>query len=745
MNYQETRWQTALQPAVQAEPPNGTVPPPSSGPRPLLRVLIDAARHQARLIATILIGGLIATLLVLLLVTPRYVATASILLDTRQQRVFNADTVLPSLNDDLYVVESQLEIIRSARIANRVLSALGPSRFPPSGEDGTQTSGLSPNGSSAQPGGIQVANLGAGGGTGLATDSAPPPPEPSPISSEMVEKLLRGMTVERKGRSYMVEVSYTDVSSERAAAIANAFVDAYVADQLEAKFQATRGANQWLSERVREIGQELANIEDQQQKFKSERQLVDLGDVNLLQKQISDYSLQLVIARGAVAEAEARLEQVRGLAEKPEQLLSLDVSLQSKVISEYRRQAAEIQRKIGESASRFGDQHASVIGAKAELESLLKEVNGETRRIVESASLNLEAANVKVKLLEEGLQKLMQRAQQLGEFQITLGEYKRDIDVSSDLYSSLLRRFKETRAQEKLQTADARIVSYAYPPLRPSYPKTGLVMVLAALGWLGAGFGIGIARELAHPSLRNAADVESAFGVECVAALPVVDPDQDGVDANGQRNLLGPIHWRVDEETGGSFNQAIFNLRQWTGRHREHLSRVVLVVSAQPAEGCSTVAVQLARYAARTGMRAVLMDADMRSSGISDALGVSAGGSYADAVVNGADAASALLKVPDLGLSVCPAPSAGEWLPLDVLGARALGEFFNHLRSEFDLIVIDAPPMAKYVDADALAVHADCALLVVKAGRNQQNDVTDSLRRLLAEERIMPGIVLNMA
>jgi polysaccharide biosynthesis transport protein len=695
--------------------------------------VIEALRRQSRLIAIVVVGGLILTFLALLIPTPRYTATASIFLDTRQHKVFNADTVLTSPNDELYLAESQLEILRSPRIASRVIRELRARDRSP------QLGNRSPT-----PKAVQIADASHVPPAPEKNEDASPEPVVEVQSSEVV-KLLRDLVVERKGRSYIVEVSYTANSPERSAIIANAFVDAYINDQLEAKFNATRGVKLWLNERLQEIGRELEGVEQRRQKFRTDRGLVDVGDVTLLQKEIAEHMQQLIAARANAAEAQARLNQVRGLAADPKQLLSLDVALQSTVISDYRRQGAEIQRKIGDSVSTYGEQHPTVMGLKAQLENLNKEVEQEIKRIIDNRSLAYEAASGKVKLLEASLQRLTESVIKFDEYQIKLSEFKRDITVSSELYSSLLRRYKEMRAQEKLEAADARIVSVATAPPSPSYPKKGLVLLLASVAWLGVGAGLGLARELRHRPLRSRADVESALGVECVASIPVVDLARFGADEKLPHSLAGPVHWMLDDSRFGEFSQSIFTVRKWTEACRGKGTCVVLVVAAHPAEGCSTIAAQLALYAANTGTNALLIDADLRSRGLSDVLGIDAKITLPDAILSESDPASAIVPLPDTKLRFCAAPGHGSCRPLDVLGSRSAGKFFGALRDEFDLIVVDTPPMAPYVDANALVEHADCVLVVVKAGQTHQSDVADVLQRLATDSRPAIGVVLNMA
>lgn len=733
MTSAQPRWPFANRGAMQRSSATGNE---------IVHLLTKTLKRQSRLIVAIFVCGLLATIGALLLITPRFVATASILLDTRQQRVFNAEAVLPGLTDDLYIVESQLEIIRSPRIAASVLDAIGPAARAHFEDPPQRSSSLFRFWEEPQT--VKVANL-----TDTNTDAnaaVAPVPGGQESNASMIEKLLKGLSVERKGHSYMVEVRYTDIDRDRAATIANAFVDAYLSDQLEAKFQATRKANQWLSERVDEIGRELIASEQRKQKFEDQQEVVVVGSVSLLQKEMSDYAQQLVIARGEVAESRARLEQVKRLADKPDQILSLDVAQNSKVVSELRKQDAEIQRKIGDGIARFGEQHASVLAAKAEHAEVQKAFEGERKRIVQSAALAVEAANDKVQFLETGMRRLKARARELGQLDVMQSDLRRDIEVSSSLYSNLLRRYKETKAQEKLQTADARVVDRALIPARAAYPKNVLVLLLGSLGWLGIGFGIGLFRETSRPSVHNAAEAERILGVPCVAVLPTIDPKRELTgDGAPTRHLIGPIIWPTDEVANPTFSQAIFEIRQWMGPYDGNRGRVLLMTGTQAAAGCSTAAAQLARYSVETGIRAVLLDADLRTHGITSAVGLDHAVTYCEVVAGSEEPQAAIVEVPSLGFSLCPAPEIGTFRPLDVLGARGITGFIAHLRANYDLIIVDVSPIALYADARALMEHADGILLVLKAGRIRCEEFHNVVDRLVVDESQQVGTLINMS
>jgi polysaccharide biosynthesis transport protein len=718
-------------------PFRGGVPHVVANPHRLSQIdlafVAGAVRRQVRLIGLVLVTGLAATLFVLLMMTPRYTATASILIDIGQRK--GAAAAVSDANSDV-IIQDEVEILRSRRIAARVLKQLEIAD-PQSSTVGSRTSWWWPSFLTSRPKAVRLADASLGENRQQATDAAPLPAN-TVVSVAALDRLMKSADIERKGRSYIVDVTYSDSNGDRAAAVSNAFIDAYLTDQLEVKSLTARGENQRLKTRIQVVRKDIEEIEHRQQAYRVAQGIVEVGSLTLMQKEISDYAQQLTSARARAAEAEARLTQAQSLAQNPQQLLSLDVALQSSVIREYRRQAAEIQRRIGENLSRYGDQHTSVISAKAELDNLNVEIQNEMGRIVDSLKLAHDAATGKVKLLEDGLQTLKEKALAFEDHQRKLAGFTRDLDVSTKLYSELLQRYHET-GSENLLTSDARVLSYAVPPSRPTSPKKTLLLMLASVAWLGGGVGFGLMRELSHRPLRSRVQTERALGLPCISELPVIDP---GLDAGEALNLCTPIHWKLPEEEDGRYSQAIFALRQWTESISARPPRVVLVTATHRGEGCSTIAAQLARYAMRTGLRTVLVDADLRSRGLTDALGIDAPTSFADCVLGQADPDRSITKLPD-GLDFCPAPR-GDCPPLDVLGSRRMLAYLNGLRDDYELIVVDTAPLAPYVDATALIEYADGVLLVVKAEQTEQQDVIDALNSLDADPQVPIAVVLNM-
>lgn len=558
---------------------------PNHPPHIDLAFLASTLRRQARVIGLVLFTGLAATLVEVLMVTPRYVATASILIDTR---VPKTTSELTSEMGAAALIEDEVEMMRSRRIAARVLKQLEIPGADPSAEGGSRTSWWWPSFVRSKPKVVQAANASHGEDGQQAADLLPADAS-TQVSLEALNRLMNSVDIQRRGPSHIVDVTYSDPNGEHAAAVANAFIKAYLADQLDVKYEAARGERHRLKTRVLEVRKDLDEIEQRQQAYGK------------------------------------------------------------------------------------------------------------------------------------------------------LPGFTRDLDVSTKLYAAVLSRYHETGAT---LTPDARVVSYAIAPTRPTSPKKTLLLMLASVAWLGVGAGLALIRELSHRPLRSRAESERVLGLPCVAELPVIDPASDEGDDGAAHNLCTPIHWKPPEQDDGRFSQAIFVLRQWTESISARAPRVVLVTAAHRGEGSSTVAAQLTRYATSTGVRTALVDADLRNRELTKALGVEVSTSFADSVVCEADPRPPVTQLQD-GIGFYPAPQ-GNCRPLDVLGSRHMHAFLDSLRDEYDLIVIDTPPLATYIDAAALTEYADGILIVIKAEQTEQQDVIDALNCLDVDPQVPVGVVLNM-
>ena len=700
--------------------------------------LLDIVRWRSGWIVGAVLVALAAASLYLVLTPRQYTATAQLLLETQQPNVVGTRTVLPGIGPDAPLIESQVEIIRSARIAGRAIAERDLAEGLRSGDSWDPVSAIV---QAVQDLRSRFARSLPPGGGEAAADGA------TQETQERVRKFLSRLDVQRKGLTYIVLVHYTDTDRARAARAANAVVDSYIAYQLEVRRSATETANNWLKDRIDGLRTDVLKAEERVQRFKTQHNLAAIGGQTLSEREIAETANQLVIARANAARARARLGQIETLADEPDRLTTLGEALQSGVIKEFRAQFATVRRKLATVVSRYGEESQQAEAVRAELADIRREIRAEIDRIVQKSRNDNEVARRGVALLEAQLEKIKVQFADRAKLSVELAELQREAESTRKLYLSYLTRLKETEAQVSLLTPDARVVTKAMPPLVPSGPRKGLTLGLALVAGLAIGMGAAVLREQLKPMLRRPREIELVESLTHLASLPHVGARNPLVNVRAQPSSR-PYRRRLEalESQTSQYAQSIFSITNAIkppGRTGSS-GTLVAIVSARAGEGKSTLAIGLASYAALSKRKVLLIDADLRKPTLTASLRRGPGATLADIVAGGAEPSDVLVSTSPEGLAFCPAPGKGDGKrPAELLASTEMSEFLGAMRRDYDLVILDTSALIPYVDAQALAGQADVVLCVVEWGKTSQADLHAAVRRARIAEGLPVYAILN--
>ena len=349
-------------------------PAPSAGAMSFdLNIAIATFRRRLRLFAAVALAVFVAVLLYTLQETPRYTATAQVMLDVRKEQVADMSAVLSGLPADSSVVDTEVEVLKSRSLAARVVKQLKLTEDPY----------FNPN----APGAKGVASWLPWVKKVVAPTAAVDSVEAQRQQEKVVDNLLGGLKVRRSGLTYLISVEYTHTNPEDSAKIANAFADLYLTEQLEAKFDATAKANEWLDTRVAELRDQLQVAEAAVQQYKIANNLMSAEGATLTEQEISGLNQQLASARAQQAESDARLNIARSQLARGSTGEDVGESLNSPVVQQLRKQRAEQSAKVADMSGRYGDRHPDLLKAKRELADIDGQIQAEIRRIIS----NLEA------------------------------------------------------------------------------------------------------------------------------------------------------------------------------------------------------------------------------------------------------------------------------------------------------------------------------------------------------------------
>lgn len=314
-----------------------------------------------------------------------------------------------------------------------------------------------------------------------------------------------------------------------------------------------------------------------------------------------------------------------------------------------------------------------------------------------------------------------------------LGELEREISATRGVYEALLTRQKEFAARESPPQADVRLISRAIPPLRPSGPDRGLLLLLAALGAFVSAAGSVLARDALRSGFATAAELEAATGLRVLSTIP---------RAPGRAGLPG----LVTRRPGSAVAEAVRSLRAalTLACAPDERPRTLAVVSALPGEGRTSLALALARSLARTGLKVLLVETDFRNPALARLLWDDAPlVGLVDVLKQEIPLSEALRDDPesDLKLLVAPEPRGVE--APDLLGSAAMRELLATASASFDYVILDTPALGPVLDAALVARLARAALVVVRSERSPGVAVQRAIRALQDAGAPVVGAVLS--
>ena len=700
--------------------------------------VLAVLKRRGKLVALLVVLATIVTSAVVYVMPNRYEASATVLIDPRKRTIVNLEQVVSDLRADTPTVESEVEVLRSASIAMRVIDALklredAELNAPGPAKRAMMRVGLARAPSASPPNVLAAAESPAFEGIDrlLAVE---------PERDELLAGFLDRLKVLRVRNTFLIEIRFSSASPVKAAKIANAIADAYLKDQQEAKTKAAETAMKLLEERLGSLTLKLREAEQRVEIYKAENNMFDAEGQSLSEKQLARAMEQTVQARTVVAEARAKYEQVLRMRERGESRSSIADVLQSHTVRLLKDNLTKISRREAELVTRYGPKHPEMAKVRAELSDAQAALNTEVDQIIANLKTEYEVALDRERTLGRALSQLKDQQILTKDAGVRLKELEREASTSRAVHEAFLARYKQTAETLGLQQPDARVVEAAAVPLKPVGPKRKQIVAMAFAASLMLGLGLAFVYEMAQPGIKRTDEVERALELVHLASLPDL--------ARGRpapASTLRALRQMASEPTS-IFAEAIrtarheIDARRWSAG-----SRLVLVAGSVEGEGSSVVAANLAHAYATAGLRTVLIDANLRKPVLSHellpdrrgGLGEHLGGLLALDDVLLRDAAVGLCFLPAHG-GIMPGPS-----PAEVLASDRMRRLIGQLRERFDVIVVDVPPILPVVDARIMADQADQIVLVMGWRSTPRQLVRRAVHALGQNLHKIAGVVLN--
>jgi capsular exopolysaccharide synthesis family protein len=593
-----------------------------------------------------------------------------------------------------------------------------------------------------------VRDLGLAQDNGFMGLASPPPAPPSLATATAVLRSRLGVEPIKGSRLVLVKVE--DRDPQKARQICDAVAASYLEQNLDTAVNSSAEAVMWLSGQVDHVREELGHDEDALHAFKRDNDLpsTSINEAsNMLRNEMQQFDTALAQTRTKKEELTARQAELSKVsADNPDQLPASEL-LSSIYLQALRKEYETAEKdRLGLLAEGKGENHPEVKMAAQKATQAKAALLAEVRNIQGSVARDLAI----VTRQEQGEAALFEatrrRAVDLNMKEIEYHRLDRAREQNEKLYQMLLERMKESDLERMMRVNNVRIVDAASEPTIPIRPRSGIMTSLGGLLGLLLGVALAVLRQKLDSSVKTPGDVEQVLGSTFLGLLPAIAGDGSPRNRSGRRRAQQPagaleliVHNAPRSGTAEAARSIRTNL-MFMNPDRPY--KKILVSSAAPSEGKTTVACSIAIAFAQGGQRVCIIDCDLRRPRLHRIFGRSGDAGVTSVLVGDAtiDEVARQTVVDNLwAIPAGPLPPN----PADLLHSARFKQLLEDLGERFDRVIIDSPPVVAVTDSAIISTLVDGAVFVVRGSKTPRGLAAQGLRALRDVDAKVIGVVLN--
>ena len=709
-------------------------PPPETGGPGSYDSLVDhwqiLFRHRKTLLAFV-VAGLVAAILISLIQTPIYRVRTSLeiqgtsFLDPKGTNDTGGNYASPES-----YVETQVKLLQSESLLEHVIDKLKLQNEQPKSGLRAFTWRIHRMLQFSDPSGL-------------------------PEREKLMREIERNLTVRTSGSSRLLEVTYESPDPKGAADFANTLVSQFIELSQEERWKAAQGTAEWLTSHLDKMKAQLEQSETQMQEYARTSGLSFTSEKeNLAESRLKELQDDLSKAQADRIGSQAKLE---GAKNNPAD--TLPEVLDDTTMREYRQRLTDLQRQYAELGATLTPEHYKVQRVQAQIDELKSAMQRERGNVVRrigneySASLRREtllsrARDVQAKIVADQSEKA-----------IHYDTLKRDVDSNRHLYEVMLQRVKEASLASAMRDSNVLVVDRARPPLLPYRPSLPMNSAIGLCSGVLFGFGFVLLRERVNHRISVPGDAQVFLDLPELGVIPLDDsvlPRQISSGLNPRRPAPSLPTWKsngpelatwkrkpsmVAECARTTLTSILLPIENGEG------PQVIVITSPCPGDGKTTVACNLSIAVAEIGRKVLLIEGDLRRPRLNSVFGVGNNWGLSDVLRGDGQlenvSVSHLVRETEVsGLYLLPGGSCGV-TPSNLFYSPRMATLLKRLRGEFDMILIDAPPMIHLADARVLGHLSDGVVLVIRAGQTTTESALSACQRFAEDGTRVLGTILN--
>jgi capsular exopolysaccharide synthesis family protein len=547
---------------------------------------------------------------------------------------------------------------------------------------------------------------------------------PNAVTDGQVGDFAGHVSVEPVRASRLVDVVFVSADPALAANSANILAEEYVQQNLDLRRQNMERSLEWLSQELARQKTIVEASERAMAQYREEQNALSLEDrQNIVISRLNQLNEAATRARTNRAQKESLYRRLESLSPKatPE---SIPEILQNPYIQSLKAQVAELERRKALLSERYGDKHPEMLTVNASILDATRQLNLEIAKAVDSIRHDYESAMLEERTLASALDEQKGLATDLDRKSVTYTVLQRDAQSNRELYQTLLRREKELQVLANSRGNNVRLVERAAVPQAPFSPNLRRAMMLGAIVAFLVAVGLVLGLDYLDDTVKTPEDI-ARLGLPFLGLIPAARSGRDRLSGNND------------------FSEAIRSLRTSIALSTRQGGSIVLVTSAQPLEGKTTTACNLAAALAYGGAKVLLIDADMRRPGVHRNFGLENRCGLSELLSGQAALTQAVQRLAEPDLWIMPAGSTPP-NPSELLASGRMEALLGQVQNgPFDWVIVDTPPVLAVTDASILTQWVSGVAFVVGSEMTRRRLAERAIETLAAGRPRILGAVLN--
>lgn len=651
-----------------------------------------------------------------------YTSAARVMVNAEEAKIVDIESVLSTLPNDARLMEGEIAVITSNERLDAVLSELDLYDKPPFGgfeeEGGLGLEAALAGWIRRLSESVKIPNAPSPDGGVASDDQAGLALNLDEAQIDAIRTLRQALTVSQIGLSQVISIAVVAEDPVLAARLANAIAHEYIDSRIQVKIDATREATAWLGQRVETLRERVEESEAAIGALKVSMVAGGGQTADTTSQQLAELNAQLVRARVERIEAEAAFAQLE-LRIKSGDLMDLTAVVSSDEVAEERASLAELAAERSRLAAGYGAANPRLQALDRQIEDLKAQLRESLLRAKEAAGAQAAAARGREDALASAVADLERRLVRQSDGELRIRQLERVAEADRNIYETFLARLNELLEQDHIQQPDARVISSAIPADEPTGPRRKLVVFAAGALGLLIGCVLAFVREAFSTSFRTDIDLNERLELRTLARIPRAGRG------------LSPLQVfdRASRSPMNKLSRAVRDMVVSLFESEGDRGQTVLITSARPREGRTTLCLLLSGVLQRLGRTAVVVECDFQNPDLARIFQVSGGTDIVDALHNGGPLDTVVRWHEKSGIEFVPIVEHARSGP-EILYGGAFETFLLRLRKDFDFVIIDTPPLSACADACAISRFADRVVLAVRWNDTSEQAVEGSLKRL---------------